>query len=171
MNQANLQTLKDAAATPPALEAPASPETQKKRQAPAEPLTAIATIVTPPMPSKRRRLDLDSSLNAPSDSDTPSYAELYGDEESQKPEVRVKTRNIPMLPVLQSSRTGLYRRRNSVTKFSLQAAGNMSVLEAARLTLEKLRAESLRKRNENDSGVTKDRPDIRRIMQAALRHS
>ena len=170
MKQASLQKLKDDAATSPAKETPTSPKTQKKRQASTESITVVAVVVTPPMPPKRRRLDQDSSPDAPSDTDTPSYAELYGDEESQKPEVLVNTRNIPMIPALQSSHTGLYRRRNSVTKFSLQAAGNMSVLEAARLTLEKVRAESLRKRNENDSGATKDRPDITRIMQAALRH-
>ena len=172
MKKATLETPKNDAVAPPALEVPASPKSQEKRWVPPEPLTT-ANTVTPTLSPKRRRLDLNSFVNTPTDTATatPSYAELYGDEESQKTQVRVDAWDMPTIPVLQSHhRPGLYKRRHSVTKFSLQATGNMSVLEAARMTLEKMRQESMRKQNGNDSGKTKDQADLQSILRASLRH-
>ena len=174
MNNTNktMKQQQDKATTPELVEAPASPETRRKKnkrqtrtEDPVSSTTAV--LVTPALPSKRRRLDLDEHIETPLSSRvstpaasnvtvtpapavatataTPSYADLYGDDEdrNQKATLSRDPTNLPTIPRLESSfssRHPHYRRRNSVTKFSLQAAAgrNLSVLEAAKQTLEKL---------------------------------
>lgn len=115
---------------------PAAPEPSKKRISPA--------IVTPTVPTKRRRLDEVSSPSPvpvrsnSSRSSTPTRAELYGEEEENS----FQSILVPDLHSTHSIRPGTYKRRNSVTKYSVQVAKHMSLLEAARKTIQKMRQEN-----------------------------
>ncbi|CAB9523997.1 expressed unknown protein [Seminavis robusta] len=134
------RTTSVATQSPPDSSSPEPPATQKRKAF----VASDAAIVTPTLAPKRRRLHVtpastcSSPLFDPSaaNSTTPSHKDLYGDDDE------LESISIPSLRDLQTPhrRHRTYQRRNSVTKFSLQAtAKHMSVLEAAKKTLEKLR--------------------------------
>jgi len=140
-------------------------------------------------PKKRCRVDLEAIKEVIRESDnaspipsstaakpsTPTFQDLYGDDEDAKSSPLKNSPIMPQIPSLcqlqfqsRRPRNSIYQRRNSVTKFSLQAntAQRMSVLEAARMTLQKLRQEKWVNEDEDEE----DRANSHhRFVRAAFR--
>lgn len=132
-------------------------EPEPKRKAAGVPSDVFSILVTPTLSTKRRRLDTSASLvtdaiitpsprPSSTSTGTPSFKDLYGEEALEVISIPLLQDLVPRLRHL-----AVYQRRNSVTKYQLQAsaARHLSVLEAAKMTLEKLRRQELGSRKQN----------------------